>query len=88
MITNIQGAVWLQQKELWNTAMTLLSPQQRLVPYRADMWTRLWDAAHSKPSERFNPSQVADKLMLSLLCYQVLYDLEINFLNILKINAS
>ncbi|CAB3363663.1 Hypothetical predicted protein [Cloeon dipterum] len=64
------GVVWLQQKELWNTAMTLLSPQQRLVPYRADTWTRLWDAAHSKPSERFSPSHVADKLMLSLLCYQ------------------
>jgi len=55
--------------------MTLLSPQQRLVPYRADIWTRLWDAAHTKPCERFSPAHVADKLMLSLLCYEVFVEL-------------
>ncbi|KAF4522047.1 hypothetical protein B566_EDAN004029 [Ephemera danica] len=65
-----KGSVWLQQKELWNTAMTLLSPQQRLVPFRADTWTRLWEAAHRRPGPRFSPTQVADKLLVSLLCYQ------------------
>jgi len=56
--------------------MMLLSPQQRVVPYRVDMWTRLWDqlakriGKEQKP--RFRPSLVADKLMVSLVCYQVL----------------
>lgn len=66
----------LTQETLWNTAMMLLSPQQRVVPYRVDMWTRLWDqlakgiGKEQKP--RFRPSLVADKLMVSLVCYQVL----------------
>jgi len=66
----------LTQETLWNTAMMLLSPQQRVVPYRVDMWTRLWDqlakriGKEQKP--RFRPSVVADKLMVSLVCYQVL----------------
>ncbi|GFG36550.1 hypothetical protein Cfor_06172 [Coptotermes formosanus] len=64
----------LTQETLWNTAMMLLSPQQRVVPYRVDMWTRLWDqlakriGKEQKP--RFRPSLVADKLMVSLVCYQ------------------
>lgn len=64
----------LNQETLWNTAMMLLSPQQRVVPYRVDMWTQLWDQLARKTSKektRFKPSQVADKLMVSLVCYQV-----------------
>ncbi|XP_054277768.1 protein pigeon [Macrosteles quadrilineatus] len=61
----------LSQECLWNPAVMLLSPQQRLVPYRGDMWTRLWDylAAHGD-LQRFCPTTVADKLMVSLVCYQ------------------
>lgn len=75
----------LSQETLWNTAMMLLSPQQRLVPYRSDMWTRLYDSlsasqqrasattcsADRRSGARFRPCHVADKLMVSLLCYQV-----------------
>ncbi|KAG8240231.1 hypothetical protein J437_LFUL004691, partial [Ladona fulva] len=96
----------LNEVTLWNACVTLLSPGQRLVPYRADLWTRLWDNAqagkrrascdemtplssgilspssHSgivcdsgpqtgaRGSWRFRPSLVADKLMVSLVCYQ------------------
>ncbi|XP_063238658.1 protein pigeon isoform X2 [Bacillus rossius redtenbacheri] len=66
-------SVSVTQQTLWNTAMMLLSPGQRLVPYRADMWTQLWEhlARHGgKEHARFQPSQVADKLMVSLVCYQ------------------
>lgn len=67
--------VRISQDILWNTAMMLLSPQQRIVPYRVDLWTKLWEnlMQTGKTKAKFKPSQVADKLMVSLMCYQVRY---------------
>lgn len=63
----------LSQDMLWNASMMLLSPQQRIVPYRSDIWVKLWEqlAKISKGKVRFKHSHVVEKLMISLVCYQV-----------------
>lgn len=65
--------ICLSQDILWNASMMLLSPQQRIVPFRSDIWVKLWEqlAKLSKGTQRFKPSQVLEKLMVSLVCYQV-----------------
>jgi hypothetical protein len=72
----------LSQETLENPRVMLLSPRQRLIPFRDDLWTRLWellpggsvseDNAFSRPDiSRFLNSTVVVKLNVSLVCYQV-----------------
>lgn len=72
----------LFQEFLENPRVMLLSPRQRLIPFRDDLWTRLWellpggstaaDNASSRPDiPRFSNISVANKLNISLVCYQV-----------------
>lgn len=72
----------LSQETLENPRVMLLSPRQRLIPFRDDLWTRLWellpggsvseDNASTRPEiPRFLNTSVAVKLNISLVCYQV-----------------
>ncbi|XP_050425482.1 protein pigeon isoform X2 [Adelges cooleyi] len=71
----------LLQETLENPRVMLLSPRQRLIPFRDDLWTRLWEllpggstAADNASSRleisRFSNKYVANKLNISLVCYQ------------------
>lgn len=73
----------LSQEMLENPRVMLLSPRQRLVPFRDDLWTRLWEllpggsiiednATSRQEIPRFSNTTVAVKLNVSLVCYQVI----------------
>lgn len=83
LLAQVNGyTLTLSQETLENPRVMLLSPRQRLIPFRDDLWTRLWEllpggsVAEQNPSSRpeiprFSNSTVAVKLNVSLVCYQV-----------------
>lgn len=70
-IKGFSQTMTLSQEALWNLSVMLLTPQQRLCQFRIDLWTQLWNLiTESSCISRFKPSTVAEKLMVSLVCYQ------------------
>uniref|UniRef100_A0A8D9F8S0 Protein pigeon n=1 Tax=Cacopsylla melanoneura TaxID=428564 RepID=A0A8D9F8S0_9HEMI len=51
-------------------SVMLLSPQQRLNPYKRDVWNLLYEAQTGVKPGRFVPHTVVNKLLVSLHCYQ------------------
>ncbi|KAI5725411.1 hypothetical protein M8J77_014959 [Diaphorina citri] len=51
-------------------SVMLLSPQQRLNPYRRDVWNLLYESQKGEKPGRFLPQTVVNKLLVSLHCYQ------------------
>ncbi|CAH1393019.1 unnamed protein product [Nezara viridula] len=70
-IKNFSKTMTLKQEALWNSPVMLLTPQQRLSQFRVDLWTQLWNLiTETSCISRFKLSTVAEKLMVSLVCYQ------------------
>ncbi|KAK9497509.1 hypothetical protein O3M35_004214 [Rhynocoris fuscipes] len=63
--------ITMTQEALWNPSVMLLSPSQRLHQFRSDLWTQLWNLiAETSSTTPFQYTEVAEKLMVSLVCYQ------------------
>uniref|UniRef100_A0A2A4JXP5 Gamma-secretase-activating protein C-terminal domain-containing protein n=1 Tax=Heliothis virescens TaxID=7102 RepID=A0A2A4JXP5_HELVI len=62
--------VSVSQEKLWNSAVVVLAPRQRVCQFAEDVWTRLWRALNDTAHKRLQPQAVIDKLRVSLHCYQ------------------
>lgn len=65
----------LEEELMSNASVILLTPRQRLIPFRSDIWMKLWDLlpdhrVNNYRLTRFKNSAVTEKLSVSLICYQ------------------